>query len=146
PGGTRRRSRGGSRWPGARRRTPPRPPARTGARGPRRTSWEESLQLFLEIEARPVETRPHRADGQLERLGDLLVREALDVSQDHDDPALLGELADRPMERLLDLAPLERLVRPRPAVGEPGERLLAVARQPALAPRQPVEAETRRDR
>ena len=93
-----------------------------------------------------MEARPHRADGQLERLGDRLVRETLHVSQDHDNPALLGELADRPMKRLLDLATLERLVGARPAVGEPGERLLAVARQPALAPRQPVEAETRRDR
>src|SRR5262245_10992512 len=93
-----------------------------------------------------MEPGANRADGKLEDLGDLLVGEALDIAQNDYDAALLGKRSDRAVERLLQLASLERLVRPRTAIGQPGERLLPVARDSALASRQPVETEARDDR
>src|SRR4029453_11796001 len=81
-GGTRRSRPDGSRAPDVRRPSARRPAAGRAARGRRRTSWEESLQLLFGIEPRAVEPRAHRAHRQIEDLGDLFVREALDVAQD----------------------------------------------------------------
>ena len=50
-------------------------------------------------------------------LCDFLVGEPLDVAQHDDDAPLLAEIRDGAMERLLELAPLERLVRPRAGIG-----------------------------
>src|SRR5262249_1957959 len=124
PGGTRRTSPGGRRAPRALRRRARRPPEVRAARGRPGMSREEALQFFLEVEARAVEAGTDRADRELQHLRDLLVREALDVAQDDDNAALLRQLADRAVERLLQLATLERLIGSGVRIGEPRERVV----------------------
>ena len=90
-----------------------------------------------------------RADSarlEVEGLGDLLVGEALEVSQDDHDPALLRQLRDGAMERPLELATFRVDLRPTALIGDSKEDLLAVARRPAISRRQPVEAEAGDDR
>ena len=57
-----------------------------------------------------------------------------------------GSSAMARRERRLELATLERRVRARARVGQPEQRLLALARQAPLAGGEPVEAEPRGDR
>src|SRR5438552_217087 len=56
-----------------------------------------------------MQTRAHRAELELERGCDLVVREAFEVSEDDDDPALLAELGDRAVQRRLQLGPFHLL-------------------------------------
>ena len=71
-----------------------------------------------------MEPRHHRPDRDVEDLGDLLVRETLDIGEQHGHPELLGQR----LERLLDLV-----------VGEAVEQLVlgAAAERRRLEPAQP---------
>lgn len=106
------------------------------------SSWQESLQLVLEIHAGPVKARADGARLKIERLGYLLVREALEVSQDDHDATLLRQLGDGAVKRPLELAGLRRDVGPRALIRHSKEDFLAAADRPAVSRRQPVEAET----
>ena len=83
---------------------------------------------------RPVKPRPDRAELETERLGDLLVREAFEISQDDHDPALLGQLRDGAVERRLELAALRMDRGPAALIGHPKQDLLAVADRSAGLP------------
>jgi hypothetical protein len=100
----------------------------------------ESLQLLLRS-ARPVQAGAHRSELELQHLRDLLVEDPRCRAAPHDTP-VLRQLGDGPPERGLELAPLERHVRARARVGQPQQRVLALARQPPLAGGEPVQAET----
>ena len=76
-----------------------------GRLGPRRSSHNCVLSAF----SSPMQPAHHRADRNVEDLGDLLVREALDVGQQHRHAELLGQR----LEGLLHLG-----------VGEPVEQLV----------------------
>src|SRR5258705_456004 len=112
----------------------------TACRASRRKSWQESLQLLLQVRPRSMQARAHRPELQLQHLRDLLVGEALDVAQYHHDTPVLRELGDRAPERRLQLATLERPVRARARVGQPQQRVLTVAREPPLPGGEPVQA------
>src|SRR5262249_60395504 len=92
-----------------------------------------------------MEPRPHRAELELERRRDLLVRKAFEVAEDDDDAALLAELGDRAVKRRLQLVLLQLLGRADLARSQAGQRLLALAGHAALTRGQPVPAQARGD-
>src|SRR5207247_9789195 len=120
----------------------PRRGSRTTARAHRRSSWQESLQLVLQIHAGPVKARADGARLEIERLGYLVVREAFEVSQDDHDATLLRQLGDGAVKRRFELAGLRRDVGPSALIRHSKENFLAAADRPAVSRRQPVEAET----
>src|SRR5256885_9086490 len=132
-GGSRRTSPHGPRVGRARQGRAPRPAEPKGARAPRRRSWQEPLQLLLEVHPGAVESRPHRAELQVERRRDLLVREALEVTEHDHDPPLLWELGDRAVQRRLQLASLQLVARGGGAAREARQRLVALPRHPPVA-------------
>ena len=89
-----------------------------------------------------MKARANGARLEIEHLGYLLVREALEISQDDHDATLLGQLGDGAVKRRFELAGLRMGVGPSALVGYPEEHLLASADRPAVSGRQPVEAET----
>jgi len=54
---------------------------------------QEPFELRLEIHPRPMQSRSDRAELELERRRDLLVREALKVAQDDHDAPIFGSSA-----------------------------------------------------
>src|SRR6476661_3400029 len=72
---------------------------RVGCLGEEVPALSEAEQPTLQPFSSPMEARHHRADRDVEDLGDLLVREALDVGEQDSDSELLGEI----LERLLHL-------------------------------------------
>jgi hypothetical protein len=97
-------------------------------------------------DSRPMEPRPHRAELQLEGLGDLLVRQALEVTQHHHDPPVLAELADRAVQGRLELASLGFFGGALGGRRYTRQRFITVAGDAPLARRQPVQAQTRGNR
>src|SRR5262245_15488567 len=93
-----------------------------------------------------MEPRADRAELELERGRDLLVREPFEVAEDDDDPAFLAELGDRPVQRRLQLVPLHFLGRPDLARRQAGQGLFALARHAPLARAEAVQAQARGDR
>ncbi len=82
----------------------------------------------------------HRFDADLHHLGDLGVREALDVAQHHRLPLPLGQGRQRRIERPHPVALDQRLFDARGGIGHLG-RIVERARGPPLSPAQPVGAE-----
>src|SRR5262245_49547599 len=140
PGGTRRTSPGAPRRRRAPRRQARRRSAPTSVLARRDRSWQEPLELLLQVHPRPVQPCPHRAELQVERGGDLLVRQALEITQHDHHAALVAELGDRPMQRGIPLAPLELVGGACVAGRNPRQCLLTLAQEPPLAGRQAVHA------
>src|SRR5437763_2620171 len=76
------------------------------------------VQPLLQRPSSAMEPTHHRADGNVENFGDLLVGEAFHVSQQHGDPELLGErvegLFDLALREVLENLVLRALPRRRP--------------------------------
>jgi hypothetical protein len=93
-----------------------------------------------------VDPRAHGAQGEIERRGDLLVGEPLQIPEHDHDATVLRQLGDGPVERGLELALLGRGRGIRVAVGQPIEGIVTRAPVAALAGRETVEAQPGRDR
>src|SRR5262249_57412673 len=110
----------------ARQHRAPSPAARREAPSSRRRSWQKALQLVLEIYARAVESRAHRAELEGECGGDLFVREALEVAEDHHHAALLRQLGDGVVQGRFELATLRSRLRSPLGIGDPEQDLLTM--------------------
>src|SRR5918995_1808973 len=61
----------------------------------------ELVQRALHRFSSPVKPRHHGADRDVEHLGDLLVREALHVGEDHRQPEVVGQFLERPLDLVI---------------------------------------------
>ena len=127
--GCRRRSRSGSRTASETRARAQRAAAARRARGSAEgdaLAGERDLDVLARLEDPPLDGR----ERDLERVGDLVVREPDDVAQEQRHLQVDGQPVDRPPERVDRLDPLDRLVerlerrrrrraRPAPAAGAP---------------------------
>src|SRR5580765_7963375 len=71
---------------------------RVGCLGEEVPALSEAEQPTLQAFSSPVEPRHHRADGDVEDLGDLLVREVLDVGEQDGQAEVLREVFQRPLD------------------------------------------------
>ena len=80
-----------------------------------------------------MKTRAHGIQFEVEGLGDLLIRETLEIAEYHDGPTVFGQLGDGVMQGRLELGALHACVGASLRIGKPQERLFALAPRPPLS-------------
>src|SRR5215469_17853840 len=102
------------------------------------------LESLTELRSATVNTRPHGAELHAERVGDLLIRKALDVTENYGRTVLGRQRHERLVDVAVEMPVIERLSRRGLGAAEASLRLLSQAFEPdPLAPPGHVEEQVR---